>query len=239
MEKEMRWLLKEKYSGKKTKGFYRDVERLKAGEPVDYVIGFTEFLNCKIDLSKKTLIPRPETEYWAKKEISRIDSGSKILDMFAGSGCIGIGVLKNVKKSLCDFADKDAEAVKQIKINLKLNKIKGKVFESDIFNNVKGKYDYIFANPPYIPTTRESRIQESVLKFEPKIALFGGTDGLFYITRFLKDAQDYLSENGKIFMEFDSPQKKEIEKLIIKYKYSNYKFNRDQYSRWRWVSIEK
>jgi len=239
MEKEIRWLLKEKYLGKPTKNFQKDIIRLKAGEPTDYVIGFKEFLNCKIDLSKKPLIPRPETEYWVEKEIQTVNGGSKVLDIFSGSGCIGISVLKNRAGVLCDFADHDKEAIKQIKINLKLNNAKGKVIQSDIFSNVKGRYDYIFANPPYIPTTKKNKIQKSVLKHEPKIALFGGVDGLLFVRKFLKNAKNYLNNKGKIFMEFDSSQKKELENLIKKYKYTNYKFNKDQYGRWRWVVVEK
>ena len=236
IEKETAWLLKEKYHHKPTEKFYSDVKRLKAGEPVDYVIGFTDFLGYRIDLSKKTLIPRPDTEFWVEQELKNIQKGT-VLDIFSGSGCIGVSVLKHSKILLCDFADKDLNCVKQIKINLKLNKVKGKVIQSNIFSNIKGKYDYIFANPPYIPKIKINKIQKSVLKFEPKLALFGGSDGLFFIRNFLKNAKNHLNNNGTIFMEFDSPQKPEIEKLIKKYKYSKFKFNKDQYNKWRWVSV--
>jgi release factor glutamine methyltransferase len=250
MQKEIGWLLKEKYNCEPSEKFYKDVERLKFGEPVDYVIGFTEFLGCKIDLFKKTLIPRPETEYWVEKAITEMKDRKPfgvaqgkilhILDMFSGSGCIGVAILKSSPNLLCDFADKDKRAVEQAKINCKINNIdkkRYKVIQSDIFKNVKGKYDYIFANPPYIPTTRKNKIQKPVLKFEPRKALFGGKDGLFYIKRFLKNAGKYLNDNGKIFMEFDSIQKKEIEKVVKKYNYKNCIFNKDQYGKWRWVEI--
>jgi release factor glutamine methyltransferase len=237
MEKEIGWLLGEKYSGKPSKQFYKDLERLEAGEPLDYVIGFTEFLGCKIDLSKKTLIPRIETEYWVEKEITKIKNNSKVLDIFSGSGCIGLAILKNVKSAKVVFVDKEKKAIDQIRINLKLNKIKSTVVQSNVFSKVIGKYDYIFANPPYISKTKINKIQKSVLRYEPKLALFGGSDGFLYIIKFLKDAKKYLNDGGKIFMEFDCTQKKEIEKLFKKCKYSNYEFYKDQFNRWRWVEI--
>jgi release factor glutamine methyltransferase len=255
MDKQIKWLLKEKYNNKPAKQFYKDIERIKQGEPLDYVIGFTEFLGCKIDLSKKPLIPRPETEFWAEKVIEKIRPSAdftlsrnfctghkiKILDIFAGSGCIGIAVLKHIPNSLCDFADIEKNNLKQIKINLKINKIKSnryKIIKSNIFSNIKGKYDYIFANPPYIATILRNRIQKTVLKYEPKKALFGGKGGLFYIKIFLKEAKNHLNKDGKIYMEFDYIQKKEIEKIIKKTGYKNYKFYKDQYNKWRWVSIK-
>jgi len=236
MQKEVGWLLKEKYQGKKTKGFYEDIKRLNAGEPLDYVIGFTEFLGFRIDLSEKPLIPRPETEFWVGQAIETIlafcrmqecveTRKIKILDIFAGSGCIGIAISRHVKNAKVDFADK-------YKYFDSPNFIK-----SDVFSNIKGKYDYIFANPPYIPQNRKSKVGESVLKFEPKSALFGGKDGFFYIRKFLKQAKNYLNPSGRIFMEFSPEQKKEIGKIIKKNSYKKYEFHRDQYGRYRWLVV--
>ena len=262
MDKEIGWLLKEKYLGKLTEQFKKDVERLKKGEPVGYVIGFAEFLGCKIDLSKNPLIPRPETEFWVGKVIEKLKIVNSLkivncklkircLDIFAGSGCIGIAVLVHVPNLLlahrslgevgCDFTDIDENNLSQIKVNCKINGIDSKkyrVIQSDVFLNIIGKYDYIFANPPYIPTKNKNKIQRSVLKYEPGKALFGGADGLFYVKKLLKDAKSHLNPEGRIYMEFDPPQKKELEKLIKKYSYKSYKFYRDQYGRCRWVMIK-
>ena len=81
-------------------------------------------------------------------------------------------------------------------------------------------------------------IQKSVLKYEPKQALFGGKDGLFYIRIFLKEAKNHLNRGGRIYMEFDSSQKKAIEKLFKKFRCSNFKFHEDQYGKWRYVVIK-
>ena len=197
----------------------------KENEPLEYVRGFAEFLGCKIDLSKRPLIPRLETEYWVKKALCDIRPGAKVLDIFAGSGCIGIAILRHVKNAKVTFADK-------YKYFDKPNFIK-----SDVFSKVVGKYDYIFANPPYIAEKLRYKVQKSVLKYEPKTALFGGGDGLFYIRKFLKDAKKHLNAGGTIFMEFSPEQKKEIEKFLIKFNYKNWKFHKDQFDRWRWAVV--
>lgn len=197
-------------------------------EPLEYVKGFVEFLGCKIDLSKKPLIPRIETEFWVGEAIKTIKTNKpiKILDIFAGSGCIGIAVQKHIKNAKVVFADIENRMVGQ------------KVIKSDVFSNIKGKYDYIFANPPYIPTSKKNKVQKSVLEYEPKIALFAGRDGMFFINKLLKDAQKHLNKNGQIFMEFDPPQKKAIEKLLKKYIYSSWEFHKDQYGKYRWIVIK-
>ena len=246
MEKEKQWLLREKYNNQPTKKFYNDLKRIDAGEPVDYVIGFTEFLSCKIDLSKKPLIPRPDTEFWVLSAIEEIKKKSqtkiKVLDIFSGSGCIGVALLKNVPSLLCDFSDIERNNVKQIKINLKINKInkkRFKVIQSDIFEKIKSKYDFILANPPYVAQNLKNKLQKSVLDYEPKVALFSGRDGLWVIKKFLAKAKNYLNINGLIFMEFSPEQKKEIETIIIKNRYTAFKFYKDQNERWRWVSIAR
>jgi len=256
MKKEVEWLLKEKYHGVPGPEFEKDVERLNRGEPLDYVIGFTEFLGCKIDLSKKPLIPRPETEYWVEKAIKEIKNrksfGSAqdkinnrlfILDVFAGSGCVGVSIMRHINNAEVVFAEKDKNALEQIKINCKINNIdkeKYKIVKSDVFSGVKGKFDYIFANPPYVSNNQETRnkIQKSVLQYEPTNALFGGENGLFYIRKFLAKAPDFLYPKGRIYMEFDSIQKVQIEKLLKKYGYVAREFYKDQYGKWRWVVVD-
>ena len=246
IEKEIEWLLKEKYKGKKTKKAEKDIKKLKKGEPVDYLIGFSDFLKCKVDLSFRPLIPRDETEFWAERVIEDIKKNKKrkihCLDIFSGSGCVGISILKNTKKTFVDFSELDKNFLKQIKLNLKINRIdlkRYKIINSDIFEKIKIKYDYILANPPYIPQKFEKELSKSVMLYEPHGSLFGGKDGMYYIKRFLKKFSFFLLPNGKAYLEFDSRNKKKLEKLLKIYNISKYKFFRDQYKKWRYVILWK
>jgi len=256
----VKWLIQEKYGGQLTAYAKKDISRLEKGEPVDYLIGFIDFLGCKIDLSKRTLIPRVETEFWVEeiiKEIKnkkslffgkaqgKISNRLEILDIFAGSGCVGLAVLKHIEGAKMVFVDSEKNCLEQIKINLKINKIPRRRYEiikSDVFKNLKsGGFDYILANPPYIANNIKSRlkIQESVLNFEPHPAIFGGEDGLFYIKRFLTEAKNFLKHKGEICMEFSPDQKEKIKKIVERLKYGKTKFFKDQYGRWRYAVIEQ
>ncbi len=266
MKQEIVWLINEKYGGVLTEGAKKDITLLEKGEPVDYVIGHKNFCGCKIDLRYKPLIPRDETEYWVKEAI-KTTKGRPILlhraalDMFAGSGCCGIAFLKNIPNSFCDFVDIEDNCLKQIRFNLNLNgidkkryrviksnveylltpsvnSIKSNVFEYLLTPSVNSKkYDVILANPPYIGLGEKSKVQKSVLNFEPKKALFAKNNGLYFIEKFLKQAKDYLAPKGVIYLEFGYNQKKEVEKLLKKFKYQNFEFYKDQFNKWRFVKI--
>ncbi|MGB9726755.1 MAG: peptide chain release factor N(5)-glutamine methyltransferase [Minisyncoccia bacterium] len=247
LKRAKKWLLEEKYHNKKTSEYFKDIERIKKGEPLDYVIGFRKFLDCHIDLSFKPLIPREETEYWVEKairEIQRLSNNQKlnILDIFSGSGCIGAALLKHLPKSKVVFAEKYTKFINQIKLNLKLNKInskKYKIVKSDIFSNIKEKFDFIFANPPYVSIKNVKKVQKSVLLYEPRKAIFAQKDGLYFIKKFLQQAKYHLKQNGVIFLEFDSSQKTFLEKLLKKAGYSNYQFFKDQFNHLRYLKIIK
>jgi len=206
--------------------------------PNDYKVGFKEFLGVKVDLSFRPLIPREETEDWVKIVIKEIKG--ECLDLFAGSGCVGLAVLKNTN-SICDFGDVEKSFLKGIEKSAEENGIEKERFnliETDIFSNISKKYDYILANPPYVAESRIDEVGEDVKMFEPAIALYGGNDGMDIIRKFLNEAKDYLKEKGIIYMEFDPEQKNWIEE-IIKDKYSKFEFFKDKYNKYRFVKIEK
>ncbi len=203
-----------------------------------------KFINCKIDYKDQVFQPRIETEFWVGKEIKNLENRKKkieILDIFAGTGCIGIAILKNIKNANVNFVDISDVAIKQIKINLKLNNIskeRYKIYKSNLFEKLKGeRYDFIFANPPYVALDRISEVQKEVLEKDPHISLFAGKDGMDYIRKFFIQIKEYLKSNGKIFLEFDPFQKKKIKEILEKEKFK-FIFKKDQFGKIRWLKAE-
>jgi release factor glutamine methyltransferase len=203
------------------------------------------FLDCRIDFSQHNFSPRIETEFWVGEEIKRLKVKSqnenlkmKILDIFSGTGCIGITILKNIENSEVDFADIWPKAIEQIKINLKLNEInesRYKIYQSNIFHKIaEEKYDFIFANPPYVALNRIFEVQKEVLEKEPKVALFAGKDGLVVIDKFLSQVKRHLHPLGELFMEFETDQQERIKEICGK---ENLKvtFKKDQFGKIRWL----
>jgi len=259
-QKEKDWILREKYNGLATTSFEADLKRLASGEPVAYIIGFVDFLGCKIDLSEKPLIPRPETEYWTEHVIAEINKRNTImttvtkvllpvncLDIFSGSGCVGLAILKNVPNSKVVFVEKSTRFCRQIEKNLELNGIakeRYQIVRANIFRPIGGetftidKFDYILANPPYIPLERKDKLDKSVIDWEPDEALFTKDDGLLIIKRFLSEVKEHLNQDGQIWLEFDISQNLKIKGLLTKGGFTDIVFRKDQYSRWRFVTFK-
>lgn len=222
---------------------------MKIELPIEYEKGSVKFLNCKIDLSKRVFIPRIETEFWVKRAIKDIEQRTtnseqkiRVLDIFAGSGCIGIALLKNIKNSFVDFVDIDKNAIEQIKINLKLNKIspaRYNTYQSNLFEGAgRQKYNFIFANPPYAAIERMGEVGFSVRKYEPQKAYLAGKGGMDYMERFFTQAKNFLTKTGIIYSEFDPQQKKAIRKILISRGFKKLKFFKDQFNKYRWVKVD-
>ncbi len=212
--------------------------------PEEYENGLIDFAGCKIDLSLRPLIPRPETEHWTLKaieDIKKTHKPTRCLDIFAGSGCIGIALLKHLLSAQVDFAEKEEKFLKQIKLNAKINGInreRYRIFKSDIFSGIKDRYDFILANPPYVAESKINLVEESVLQYEPHEALFAGPDGMNIIRNFLPEAKNHLERGGKVYMECDPDQKKAINGIMVDLNCRDYKFFKDQYQKWRYIVIK-
>ncbi len=220
IDKEISWLLRDKYNGVESADFARDVLRLKSGEPLAYVIGWVPFLDTKIYLDSHPLIPRPETEYWVKIAINELQNrglkNQKVLDLCAGSGCIGVAVAKAIPNAEVHFAEIDSSHHNTIRKNILENGIdenRAQIFGGDLFEHAEKNYDMILTNPPYIATDLAARVAENVLAHEPEKALWAGEDGMNLIKKIIELAPEYLNKNGVLYLEHEPEQVEKIKAL--------------------------
>ena len=220
MSQDIEWLLKEKYLGQESDAFFADVKRMVLGEPLGYLIGHVPFLDTTIYLDSKPLIPRPETEFWTQKVIAEMKRGAagaplRVLDLCAGSGCIGVAVAKAIPEATVHFSEIDASHLPTINKNLETNGValsRTKVAHTNLFEAFKGTYHFILSNPPYIDMDLH-RTDESVLKYEPYVALSGGLAGLEVIQTIITEAPKHLERGGELWLEHEPEQSEAIRNL--------------------------
>jgi release factor glutamine methyltransferase len=241
------WLLRHKYAGQipAPEDLAADWVRLDAGEPLDYVIGWSDFLGCRIDLFSRPLIPRAETEYWTKWAIEAIngmkEDSIRVLDLCAGSGCIGVAVLRHTKAQV-DFIEREKKHLEQIEKNIFLNNIdplRAGLTQSDLFealHQAGKKYHFILANPPYIPTARVLPV--SVIRWEPSEALRAGGDGLAVIRRLITESWDFFVPGGSLWLECDMDNIPQAAQLAAQEGFQEVVIHPDQYGRPRWITAK-
>ena len=197
----------------------RALKKLEKNYPIQYLIGDVDFYGCKILVNKNVLIPRFETESLVDKLPRYIKkynfANPKIIDMGTGSGCISIFLKKNID---CDVLaiDKSLKALKVAKKNAKLNNtdITFKHISIEKFKSTE-KFDILVSNPPYIPN--DEYVDDIVKNNEPNIALFGGSDGMYFYNEILSKANKILRDKNIILFEHSYSKKKEMLALAKKY----------------------
>lgn len=196
------------------------LERLLKREPLQYILGECKFYNIKIKIGHGVLIPRPETEILVNETIKRksliLKIGNKVLDLCTGSGCIALAVAKNIPETQTFGVDISEKAISYAKENKALNNIKNVNFiVGNLFEPFKEKvFACITANPPYVKTIEISELEPEVKNYEPWEALDGGTDGLNFYREIIKNAKEYLLNEGFIFLEIGASQVKKIKEIV-------------------------
>jgi len=164
--------------------YYSACRRLNQGEPIQYILGYTDFLDCKIKVNEKVLIPRPETEIlvdWLISDADQFSSDQLIVDLGTGSGCIAVAVAKSLKNPVL-AVDISESALFVAKRNARLNKVKVDVMCLDInrLKVLKGQPEVIISNPPYVLQTEKNQLNSNVIGYEPHLALFSNTPIQYY-----------------------------------------------------------
>lgn len=197
-------------------------ERL-TGRPLWYIIGDADFCGYKIKVDERVLIPRPETEELAQQVIAAAEEGDSILDLCTGSGAVAIAVYKelekNKRKVSVTASDVSEDALALAKENAEENGADIAFVQSDLFSRLRGRYNIIVSNPPYIPTGDIAGLQREVRDFEPRLALDGGEDGLDFYRRIAAEASKYLVRGGMLVMEVGLGEAESVVKL---FKYCDY-----------------
>jgi len=225
----------------KKKLFNEALERLKNQEPIQYILGKTEFFGLPFLVDKNTLIPRPETEELVRWVIDEVKIQHKkllpkitILDIGTGSGCIAISLSKNLNSSKVSAIDISNKALEIAKKNAEINQVSVDFYEMDILkatrlSNVSNiAFDVIVSNPPYIRNLEKVEMNKNVLENEPHEALFVSDENpLIFYEKIANLALLHLSKNGLLFFEINQYLGNQTVEMLVKKGFKNIELRKD------------
>lgn len=219
------------------------VERRLNGEPVAYIIGEWEFFGLPLDISQDVLIPRADTEVLAERGIvkaKQAGEGARVLDLCAGSGCVGLAVAANVPQCRVVLGELSEGAIRTCKQNVRRNNLNARVtcLAVDAMENPSSAlwdFDVIVSNPPYIPTKDIETLDSSVKDYEPLMALDGGEDGLNFYRAIASKWKTALRLGGTLIFEVGIDQAAAVEEILAENGYEDIKTTADTQGIWRVV----
>jgi len=214
-------------------------ERLK-GRPIQYVLNHQEFMSLDFYVKEGVLIPRQDTETIVEELLKENLNDKKVLDLCCGSGAIGLSVKyysKDAIVTLADISDIAIEVTMKNAANLVSSNVE--IIKTDLFTNIEGEFDIIVSNPPYIKEVEYNALDEIVLSNEPKLALYGGEDGLEFYKRIIEGSKEYLIKEGKLYFEVGFNQAKEVTSILEKNGFINIEVIKDYTGKDRLVRARK
>ncbi len=225
--------------------FREYVKRRARREPVQYILGETEFYGFPFKVSPDVIIPRPETELLVDAVVEEVQSvrrpSAKVLDIGTGSGCIAVCLAKLLPDCSIWAIENSPAAMKVAKQNAGLNEVSAHFIEGDIFkdgSSLPTKFDIIVSNPPYVALSDISKLEPEVKEFEPKDALLAGEDGLEFYRKIVNLIPDLIDKKGKVFLEIGYNQAKPLEEIFAKTNFT-VKFRKDYNQIERILIIER
>lgn len=218
---------------------YLDIIRERARHtPMEKIIGYKDFYDIRIPFNKNVLTPRYETEFlvdrvvidirnlYSQVRVNSKFSGVSLLDLCTGSGCVGIAIanatganvtLSDVDKTALAIAESNNDLNNERRREAGLPPILPNFVCSDMFENIKWKYDFIVCNPPYVCSQDLHKLEIEVRDFDPAIALDGGKDGLKFYRTIASNGYKYLNDGGRLYLEIGINQSAKIVKLLEKH----------------------
>lgn len=217
------------------------IEGLKRYQPIQYILGETEFYGLKFKTGPAVLIPRPETEELVQWIIENYrEQNPSILDVGTGSGCIAVSLAKFITGSTVYAFDVSPDALEIAQENARLNDARISIYADDILNpkseiNLQ-KFDCIVSNPPYVKEEEKELIQKNVLEYEPHLALFvPNNDALVFYSTICKFAQQHLKMGGWLYFEINERLGKSVLELMQEEGFSHLELKQDLFGKDRMV----
>jgi release factor glutamine methyltransferase len=229
-----------------SKKYIKALKRLKNNEPIQYIIGETEFYGLRFIVNEHTLIPRPETEElvdWICAESKTKHSVPiTILDIGTGSGCIAVSLSKNIIESKVSAIDFSEDALDVAKQNASINSVDIDFIKMDILKAVKlpAQYDIIVSNPPYVRNLEKEKMQRNVLDYEPASALFvADDDPLIFYKKIASLASKYLTARGLLYFEINEYFSDDMVRMLNEFNFKDITVKKDFFGKERMIKCIK
>ncbi len=205
-------------------GIREGIKRRANREPLQHILGYVEFGGLKLRTDKRALIPRPETEYLLDLLLTQYLNAApeSILDLGTGTGALGLSLAKEFADAKVTLVDISNDALCLARKNAEENELGDRIefLESSWFDQVNGSYQLIVSNPPYLTDDEMKSAEPEVVRYEPELALHGGSDGLRDLELILKEARKHLVEGGVLALETGIAQHEALKALAEELGYS-------------------
>jgi release factor glutamine methyltransferase len=187
--------------------------RRYAGEPIQYILGRTEFYSREFCVDDRVLIPRPETELVVETALERAPRGGRVIDIGTGSGCIAISIERERPDLHVFSVDRSLDALAVAARNRSRLESRVRLVASDLLTAVRGVFDVIASNPPYVPLAEYEELAVEVRIHEPQMALTPGVRGTEIIERILVQSRSHLAPGGVVILEVGYGQESAVRQL--------------------------
>ncbi|MCR5715563.1 MAG: peptide chain release factor N(5)-glutamine methyltransferase [Lachnospiraceae bacterium] len=195
--------------------------------PLQHLLGYTEFMGLRFAVSSDVLCPRPDTEILVEEAMRYLHDGYRILDVCTGSGCILLSLLHYSNDCVGVGVDLSEEALAVACKNREALGIEATFQKSDLFAQVDGLFEMIVSNPPYIKSAEIKTLMPEVRDHEPRMALDGAADGLFFYQKIIPEAREHLCGGGMLFLEIGADQGSDVRALMEAHGYRDVEVIRD------------
>lgn len=201
-------------SGEEQEVYLKLIARRCERVPLQHITGEQEFMGLPFRVTPDVLIPRQDTEVLVEECLRHLAPGNIFLDLCTGSGCILVSLLHYAKGTFGTGADLSGKALAVAKGNVEANGVEARLVQGDLFEPVTGTFDLIVSNPPYIASAEIETLAPEVREHEPRMALDGTADGLFFYRRIVQESPSYLKEGGWLCMEIGYDQGAAVRQLM-------------------------